>query len=97
MPALRRVSCLDCSAQYMVEDSSNNSLIAHIDSQGRTNADRTEIACLNSPGGENIAYGMLSARAAIVQLIVDDGVPDRGHRTNIFRHYTQVGIASGKY
>jgi uncharacterized protein YkwD len=48
-------------------------------------------------GGENIAYGLISARSAITSLIVDDGVPDRGHRYNLYENYTQVGIASGPY
>jgi uncharacterized protein YkwD len=46
-------------------------------------------------GGENIAAGAFSARSMILQLVVDDNVPGRGHRENIFRNYTQVGIASG--
>ena len=32
---------------------------------------------------ENIAYGENPARAVVIQLLVDDGVPDRGHRDNI--------------
>ena len=40
---------------------------------------------------------MMSARAAIMQLIVDDDVPDRGHRINIYKSYTQVGLACGQY
>lgn len=95
--ALRRVRCLDCSAAFMAQDSSTNARIAHIDSTERSSADRSEVACLSRAGGENIAYGMLSARSAIVQLIVDDAVPDRGHRTNIYQNFTQVGVASGPY
>lgn len=95
--ALRRVRCLDCAAQFMVEDSSANAIIGHIDSQDRADSDRVEAACLVRYGGENIAYGMRSARGAVVQLIVDDNVADRGHRSNLFRNYTQVGVASGYY
>jgi len=32
---------------------------------------------------ENIAFGDNQARQVVIQLLVDDGVPDRGHRDNI--------------
>ena len=32
---------------------------------------------------ENIAFGENPARQVVIQLLVDDGVPDRGHRNNI--------------
>ena len=34
--------------------------------------------------GENIDYGTKDACGVIVALMIDDGVPSRGHRENIF-------------
>lgn len=54
--------------------------------------------------GENIDYGqyrrndIVSARDTVVDWIVDRGVPDKGHRHNIFQcTFTQVGVGFGNH
>jgi len=46
--------------------------------------------------GENIAYGADSAAEIVRQLLIDDGVPDRGHRLNTLApEYRYAGAAVG--
>jgi hypothetical protein len=48
--------------------------------------------------GENISFGESTARDIIIQLLVDDGVPSRGHRTNCLNpEYTIVGTSAGAH
>lgn len=48
--------------------------------------------------GENISYGRESSRGVVSQLIIDSGVPGRGHRANIFDPaYQYAGVACGPH
>ncbi len=47
---------------------------------------------------ENIAYGDNPAREVVIQLLVDDGVPDRGHRNNILDpEWSVEGVSCGPH
>lgn len=47
---------------------------------------------------ENIAYGPRTAADVVRELIIDKGVPDRGHRTNIFHpDVAAAGVACGPH
>ncbi|MBA3316782.1 MAG: CAP domain-containing protein [Gemmatimonadales bacterium] len=47
---------------------------------------------------ENIAYGENAGREVVIQLLVDDGVPDRGHRDNLLDPgWGAAGVACGPH
>jgi uncharacterized protein YkwD len=51
-----------------------------------------------SSWGENISYGKMSARDVVLALIMDDGLPARKHRANIFAaKFNYAGAAYGPH
>jgi uncharacterized protein YkwD len=53
---------------------------------------------LSGSWGENISYGKSSARDVVLALIIDDGLPARKHRTNIFNpNFNFAGAAFGSH
>lgn len=48
--------------------------------------------------GENIFYGDPDARSVVLHLVIDDGIPKRGHRKNFLNeNFRLVGVATGKH
>jgi uncharacterized protein YkwD len=48
--------------------------------------------------GENLSFHCETAMEVILQQIVDDGVPNRGHRENLFNpDFRVVGVFSGPH
>jgi len=48
--------------------------------------------------GENISFGETRGRQVVFDLVVDDGVADRGHRRNLLnRAFREVGVACGSH
>ena len=98
LPPLTSSDILRLAASDHVADQGPRGALGHESRDGSSFVDR--IARRGGPrsGGENIAYGGDTGEAVVIQLIVDDGVPDRGHRTNIFRPgYVSAGAACGPH
>jgi len=48
--------------------------------------------------GENINYGAENGREIVCKLLIDDGVPSRGHRENVMKgDFTQTGVGFGTH
>lgn len=72
--------------------------IGHDGSDGSDPFSRIDRYVVTNGAAENIQYGRYGARDIVMELLIDDGVPDRGHRINILDpHFKLVGIATGPH
>jgi uncharacterized protein YkwD len=83
------------SAKLLANDQSSKGTTGHTSSNGNDMLQRIHRfdKSLNEVG-ENCCYGPADARAIVIQLLIDDGVPSRGHRDNILNDmFSFCGVA----
>jgi uncharacterized protein YkwD len=100
VPALSLNSALVSAARDHANDQARTGATGHIGGDGSTTIIRVNrYATWQVSIAENIDYQpMVRGRDVIESLLVDDGVPDRGHRKNIFQPTARlVGIACGPH
>lgn len=99
--SLKINNALNQACKYHCDKQGPTGKIGHDSPDGKTLYERMKMYGTfgNAYGyGENIAYGTSIPRRIIIQLIIDDGVPSRGHRDNIYEtKWTDVGFAWGHH
>jgi uncharacterized protein YkwD len=99
MGTLSEDPCLGASAAEHVLDTGPAGLVGHDSKNGGHFPARIKRHLTRyRQVGENIDYGSSTAREVVIQLLVDDGVPDRGHRRNILEPaFNAAGAACGPH
>ena len=98
VPALTHAKGLSRAAHDHVLDQGPGGHIGHTGTDKSSFVQRIERYGTAQGGAENIAYGPSRARDIVIQLIVDDGVPNRGHRKNIFNaSFDSTGVSIGNH
>ncbi len=99
VPPMHAFGCLSVAAQGHVKDQGPSGAIGHAGSDGSDPSRRASKALGRKAAcGENISYGPENPREHVIGLLVDDGVPGRGHRENIFlAEYRTFGAATGPH
>jgi len=97
--ALAEAPLLALAAAGLVADQGPRGLEGHVGSDGRNARQRIrrQGGAVRAATAEVIAYGRADAVSVVRQLIVDDGVAGRGHRTILFNPYRSAGVACGDH
>lgn len=99
LPPLYPKKGLTLAARDHAKDQAKTGATGHTGSDGSTPKTR-----LNRYGkwgisaGENIGYGYGEVKGIVASLLIDDGMPSRGHRKNLLSNSFQfVGVAVGTH
>jgi len=87
------------AAHDQVRDQGNTGYTGHAGSDGSTSESRvSRYGRWGVATGENIGYGHAQANRIVAALLVDDDVPSRGHRANLFEpKFRFIGVAVGPH
>jgi len=99
LPALRVSSGMMLAARDHVNDQAPRGLMNHKGTDGSMAWDRvSRYGDWKSKISENMTFGAASAHDVIAELIIDDGISDRGHRKNILDPQVKlVGVSCGPH
>lgn len=99
LPPMRWSNALGQAAQIHLDDIGPSGQMTHQGSDGSDVGERIErFAQWDGTIGENIDYGDTNAEDIVVNLLIDDGVQTRGHRTNILKpEHVFAGVAYGDH
>jgi uncharacterized protein YkwD len=90
---------LAASAARLAEAQGPTGAVGHVGPDGLTPSHRMRAEGLYAGiSEENISYGASTAKAVVRQLIIDDGVPSRGHRQSLFEAgLSHAGVSCGPH
>jgi uncharacterized protein YkwD len=98
LPPLDHGDLLSLAAQDHAEDQGEAGATGHNSRDGAGPGERVRRRGGDIYVGESISYGMADADAVVRQLIVDDGVPGRGHRSLLFQNdFRFAGVGCGAH
>jgi len=99
VPSLSSSKGLSLAAKDHVSEQGPTGATGHTGTDGSQPADRvSRYGTWQETIGENIAYGRSKAREVVMGQIIDDGVPGRGHRDNIFEpDFRVIGVGCGPH
>lgn len=99
LPALAWSDGLAAAAAELAEEQGRSGDTGHVGRQSQGMQERIERhGKWDRQIAENIGYGPRDPRMMVMQLIIDDGVPNRGHRKNTFgTAFKTAGVACGPH
>lgn len=71
------------AATHAADLKKRNGIISHTSSTGRSFVQRIQAAGRYTCGAENIFNGSFNGLESLIALLIDQGVPDKGHRANL--------------
>jgi len=99
VPPLSFSAGMSSGARDLVLDLGPRAVVSHVGSDGSLVKDRVaRYGTIQRKAAELIQFGTTDAREIVALLIVDDGVPGRGHRWVLFDDdYHVMGVALGPH